>query len=117
MAAASNIAAGQLRHRIDIDERVTAQDATGDPVVTWTPWAQGVPAAVEPLSSREFSGIPSHILAQATTKIRIRFRPGLSATMRIRHGGTIYNILGVLPDPDSGRDALLLPAVSGTNAG
>ena len=109
--------AGIFRHRVDIDERVTAQDATGDPVVTWTPWATSVPAEIAPWSAREYSTVPSHILAQATTRIRIRYRPGVVPTMRVRHGETVYNLVGVLPDPDSGRDSLLLPAVSGTNSG
>jgi SPP1 family predicted phage head-tail adaptor len=110
-------AAGKFRHRIDLEERVTVQDETGDPVVTWVLWAERIPASIEPISVREFSAAPSHLLSQATTKITIRYRPGVVATMRARHGATIYNLLGVLPDRESGRDTLLLPAVSGTNTG
>lgn len=108
--------AGRLRHRIDIYQKVTVQDSTGDPVPSWVLWAEKVAAEVAPLSAREFLG-QNQILAQATAKILIRYRAGIDPTMRISHNGTIYNILGVLPDPDSGLDYMLLPASRGTNEG
>lgn len=112
--------AGRLRHRIEIDSKVSAQDATGDPVPTWVPWATRVPAEIAAFSGREFFGM-NQILAQATAKITIRYRPGIDATMRIRHtvGGVevVYNILGVLPDNESGVDSITMPVSRGTNKG
>jgi SPP1 family predicted phage head-tail adaptor len=116
MATRGNIEAGRLRHRIDIDDKVESQDETGDPVVTWNPWAVSVPAAIEPLKGNEFAGA-NQLLGRASVLIIIRWRAGVLRTMRLRHGTTIYNIVDVMPDPDSGRNHLLLPAVSGTNQG
>ncbi len=88
---------------------------TGAVNKTWldvaTVWAE-----VSPLSAREF------IAAQAsqgeiTTRITIRFRTGITRKHRILFRGGIYNIEGVLPDPDSGREYLTLPCSEGLNDG
>ncbi|MBK4414170.1 phage head closure protein [Enterobacter hormaechei] len=108
--------AGKLRHRVTIQEPVMVQNPeTGAVNKTWrdlaTVWAE-----VSPLSAREF------IAAQAsqgeiTTRITIRFRPGITRMNRILFRGEIYNIDGVLPDPKSGREYLTLPCSEGVNDG
>ncbi|WP_318594326.1 phage head closure protein [Enterobacter kobei] len=108
--------AGKLRHRVTIQEPVMVQNSeTGAVNKTWldvaTVWAE-----VSPLSAREF------IAAQAsqgeiTTRITIRFRTGITRKHRILFRGGIYNIEGVLPDPDSGREYLTLPCSEGLNDG
>ncbi len=116
--------AGRLRHRITLQERVTSQDEHGDPVVTWTSWAEIVPAEIVPVSGREFLA-GQGIVGQVTTKIRIRWRPGVVETMRALHtvdAGSpgrvdIYNIAAVLPDPDSGRVFVWLMCARGVNDG
>lgn len=108
--------AGRLRHRIDIDEKIETQDGNGDPVVTWKPFARRVPAAIEPLSAKEFLSLNQPV-AQGSARIVIRWMAGVLPTMRARHGETIYNILGVLSDRESGRDYLTLPVSRGTNEG
>lgn len=110
------LSAGRLRHRIDIQQKVTEQDSTGDTVTTWQTLAASVPAAVEPLSVREF------IAAQATqsqtvARVTIRYRPGLDATMRILHRGQVYNPQGWLADADSGLEYLTTPVTAGVNDG
>jgi hypothetical protein len=37
--------------------------------------------------------------------------------MRINHNGRYYNIHGVLPDKDSGRDYITMPVSEGTGDG
>lgn len=88
---------------------------TGDINKTWRDIAI-VWAEVYPLSAREF------IAAQAsqgeiTTRIMIRFRTGITRKHRIIFRGSIYNIEGVLPDPESGREYLTLPCSEGVNDG
>lgn len=108
--------AGKLRHRVTIQQPGQTQDpATGEPTTDWQDVAT-VWASVEPLSAREF------IAAQAgqseiSARIKIRYREGIDATMRILHRGKAYNIEGVLADPQSGRHYLTLPVSEGVNDG
>lgn len=108
--------AGAFRHRVTIEDRVSVQDGTGDQVPNWVPWASNVPAAIYPASAKEFT-TQGVALSQVTGKIVIRWREGVKATMRIRHGDDIYNILGVLSDDKSGRSHITMPVSRGTNVG
>jgi len=103
-----SIAAGRLRHRVDIEDLVTAQDSHGDITQTWQSFAESVPAAVEPLSARELVQAQA-VQSEVSARIVIRYRPGVKATMRIVKGSTVYRIHGVLQDKDSGRVYLTLP--------
>lgn len=112
---------GLLRHRVDIERPITSQDSAGDPVITWTPLVRDVPAQVAPVSAREFVA-NLNMASQVSTRIMIRFRDDVDATMRIKHyvgNGRydLYNIAGVLPDSKSGREFLILPATKGVNDG
>ncbi|MBK0003169.1 phage head closure protein [Erwinia sp. S38] len=108
--------AGKLRHRVRLQQKVSQQDpVTGAVEPSWldvaTLWAE-----VSPLSVREF------IAAQAgqgevTTRIKIRYRPGITRHHRILYREQIFNIEGVLPDPKSGREYLTLPCSEGVNDG
>lgn len=111
------LSAGRLRHRVRIERPSYEQDPlTGEMKKDWELVADKVPAAIEPLSAREF------IAAQAaqsavTARIVIRHRPGIDATMRVLHRGRVYNIHGVLADPVSGLEYLTLPCSEGVNDG
>jgi SPP1 family predicted phage head-tail adaptor len=108
---------GRLRHRITIQRPVTVQNATtGQQSTSWTNVAQSIPAAIEPLSAREFIAANS-MQSEITTRIVIRYRPGLKANMRILHGTKIYNVYAWLADPDSGLEYLTAPCSEGVNAG
>jgi len=111
------LSAGKLRHRIAIERKVETRDATtGEFTYTWANVCCNVPAAIEPLSAREFiaSQTPN---SEVVARITIRFKSGLDASMRIRRGTTIYNIAGILPDKESGLDYLTIPVTAGTNEG
>lgn len=121
--------AGQFRHRIDIEQRVTVQDTSGDPIPAWVLWAANVPAAIAPLSTASRSireaAIANGIVSRITMIMTLRYRDGIDATMRIKHHvGTattarhdIYNIEGVLPDPETGQEYLTLLVNRGVNEG
>lgn len=100
--------AGKLRHRITLQHNLQTQDPqTGAMLDGWADVAQ-LWARVEPLSVRDF------IAAQAAQslvshRITLRYRAGLQAGMRVLHGAAVYRVLGVLPDPRSGREYLTLP--------
>lgn len=137
------LASGRLRHRVRIESPVYTQNTTtGEQVESWQTFADNVPAAIEPLSAREF------IAAQATqseivARIVIRHRDGLTADMRIVHSrnvyerdssGTlvrdtngdkvvdhvvtaVYNPAGWLPDPESGLEYVTSPVSAEVNDG
>lgn len=101
--------AGRLRHTIDILQSSSAQDpTTGAVTELWNVIASNVPASVEPLSVREFIEAQS-TQSEITARIVIRYREGLDASMRIRHGSRLYDAAGFLPDPHSGREYLTIP--------
>lgn len=85
--------AGRLKHRIEIDEPVTTQTASGDEVVTWTAFGT-VWGSIEPLKGRERLQA-GEIIADMDTRINIRWSAHvdrIEAGWRLKHGGVIYNI-------------------------
>jgi SPP1 family predicted phage head-tail adaptor len=103
------LSAGKLRHRVDIERKHQDQDpTTGEMITAWVPFAQSIPAAVEPLSAREFIQSAA-VQSEITTRITVRWLPGVQPDMRVVHGDNRYNIRGVLPDKNSGREYLTLP--------
>lgn len=111
-----SLRAGDLRHRITIQRPIYVQDpATGGMVRGWddvaTVWGR-----VAPLSVREFVAAQA-IASEVTARITIRYRPDVTAKCRILYRGKIYNIRGVLSDPESGLEYLTLPVSEGVNSG
>ncbi|WP_182655590.1 phage head closure protein [Stenotrophomonas lacuserhaii] len=109
------MAAGELRHRVLIQQQVTTRDEDGVQTTSWVEVAT-VWASVEPLSAREFiqSG---QTQAAVTARITIRYREGLLPTMRIVHRGQVFNIAGLLPDKASGLEYITIPVSAGVNDG
>ena len=108
---------GKLRHRVDFQRRVDSQDPnTGEIVPVWQTLYANVPAAIEPLSAREYLAGKA-LQSEVTARIVVRYRAGLSAAMRIKHGSRIYNPEGFLADKESGRDYLTIPCSEGVNEG
>lgn len=103
-----SLSAGTLRHHVAIDQPVSTQDPiTGEMMTVWAEIAVNVPAAVEPLSGREYIAA-AQANSSISARIKIRYRPGLNAAMRIRHDAAIYGIKAILPDPNSGKEWLTL---------
>lgn len=121
-----SLAAGRLRHRVRIDRRVQTRDAFGGVVVTWAPLTgtaatSTVWAEIVPLSVREFI-VSAAQESQLTTRITIRARAGLDATLRLVHlvngvDGPIYNPAGFLADKESGLEYVTAPCSEGTSDG
>lgn len=108
--------AGKLRHLITLQRPTRTQDTTTGAITEgWTDVAT-VWAAIEPLSAREFVGSQA-VQSEVTTRITIRFRDDVDATMRATYRGKIYNIQAVLPDRETGYDYLTLPCSEGANEG
>lgn len=115
---------GDLDRRIKFQSPNTAQDATGDPVKTWTDvplpgapdglhtWARYEPLAVrEPFTEGQFA-------AFADCRFYLRYRPDVTIvpTWRIVDDhGRLYEILGV--DEVRRREILEIKAYARTEAG
>lgn len=97
---------GQLRKRLTIQQRSAAQDSYGQPLTTWTDVAT-VWGAVEPLSGRELMAAEA-VQAEVTHQVVIRYRPGISAKMRIAYGARLFDIQNVLDENERHRILTLL---------
>jgi SPP1 family predicted phage head-tail adaptor len=111
-----SLSAGKLRHRVSLESVTNTQDpTTGEVTQAWQSVGE-VSALIEPLSAREFVQSATN-QAQVVARITIRYRTGVTAAMRVVHRGKVYNIAGVLPDKESGREYLTLPVTEGVNEG
>lgn len=89
--------AGKLNRRVVIEARQQGVDSWGQPLPD--AWA---PVATVWASIKNLSGLGA-IRADAQTStvktsVRVRYRAGLAAGMRVVHGATVYRIEAVLPD-------------------
>jgi len=82
-----------MRHRITLQSPSAELDATGQPA-SWNDVAT-VWAAVEPLRGREYFAA-QQVNAETTTRIRIRYRAGVTSAMRGRYGSRTYDIVSVI---------------------
>jgi SPP1 family predicted phage head-tail adaptor len=117
--------AGRLRHRVDFQKRIPQQDPeTGDVTLVWQDLFTDVPAAIEPLSAREFIAAAA-VQSEITTRIVVRQRRGIKmeAKQRIVHGvkcckflgREIYDPHGMLPDKERGWEYLTIPCSKGVD--
>lgn len=108
------IQAGKLRHRVVIQKQAESQNQSdGSIIIEWVDVAK-VWCAIEPLSAREFVAAQAEA-SKITTRITVRYRPDVTAKMRLYHAAKdmYYNIEGVLSDKDSGLEYLTLPCSEG----
>ena len=99
--------AGQLRDRITIQVRSSADNAAGEPVLGWIDFATAIYANVTDMSGKEYvSG--QTILNAVTTTIVIRYRAGVTAAMRVISRGVTYNIQAVLEPENKRREMHLM---------
>ena len=98
--------AGALDQRIVIERLVEGYDELGQPINDWLPivttWAE-----VSPLVGREFLAAAA-LVAEVTARIRMRYRPGITAADRIVHEGTTYGITSVADVHSSRRELVLM---------
>lgn len=112
------VQAGKLRHLVTFQVPLIEVDSNGESTESWDNAFSGqeISAQIEPLSGRElFTAQQVH--SRVTTRITVRYRPGILPEMRIVHRGTYYNIDAIVPDPDSGFSHMTLLCYSGTNDG
>jgi SPP1 family predicted phage head-tail adaptor len=121
------IKSGELRHRLMLEELtllldsngdVAQDEQTGETTSVWTEvdtyWA-----AIKAMSVREFIAAQA-TQSQVTTRLVLRKPPRIDAAMRFVHmvkgiRSTIYNIHGILPDPESGLEYITCPVSAGVS--
>lgn len=97
---------GRLDQRVTLERVTLTQGEIGQPIQTWAPLLD-VWAAVEPLNGREFFAASS-VQSEVTTKIRIRYRPGITSADRVNHGGVLHNILSTINARSGDRELILM---------
>lgn len=75
--------AGGLDKRVTIQRRVMVRTQSGATENQFEDWLK-VWAAIEPLTPREVWGA-QQVQSDITAQIRMRYRPGIDATMRIKY--------------------------------
>ncbi|MEM5297655.1 phage head closure protein [Burkholderia sp. JPY481] len=116
MRKTTGIKAGPLIHRITIQRPVVDQDESGTPFVReWQEVAE-VWAGIEPLSGREWLA-SAEFRSDVTTRIRIRWREDIDASMRVLHHGVIYRIDAVLPQYQGLSEVILMCSTGAVTEG
>lgn len=115
----SVISAGQLNHRVRIQQPTTVKDALGAPTQLWVDVAT-VWADIQPLSGRE-ARIADRVAAEVTHQITVRYRSDLDdpqavVRMRVLFRGRIFSIHAALND-DEANVAIILLASEGLRDG
>lgn len=124
-----SLEAGRLRHEVRIERLDYVRDSSGETVQDpktgeiareWVEVAT-VRAAIEPLSGREFIAAQA-TQSQVSARIVIRQRDDVDAACRLVHvrlgrPDVIYNVHGILTDPDSGLEYQTMPVSTGVNEG
>jgi SPP1 family predicted phage head-tail adaptor len=91
---------------VTIEEKQVTRDSYGGEVITWaevvTCWA-----AVEPLQGREFLD-GRRLEAEVSTRIRIRYRPGIKPGQRITWGDHVYDLEAVIEHESKRRELRLM---------
>lgn len=98
--------AGRLDQRVTLERYTATEDDWGTPVEVWaavgTYWA-----AVEPLAGREYIAAQA-AQSEVTTRVRMRWHPGLTSRDRLVHEGTTYGIESVIDIRSQHRELVLL---------
>lgn len=79
--------AGSLRHVVTVEAAYTQTSERGGVSTDYAPWLVRIAAHVMPAgdqTGRE-TYTSAQVMAQVDTKIRIRYREGVTAKMRVRH--------------------------------
>lgn len=83
--------AGELRHRVTIQQFTAARDAVGGETKTWSDLAT-VYAAALPISGREYVAL-RQAQSDITIRFRLRYRSGINTGMRVVWDGRNYDIV------------------------
>lgn len=97
---------GSLRHKIEIQERLTFRDAMGGEIVSWEAFCYAW-ASIEPLIGREYFAARQ---TQATTthRMRMRYQSGIKPYHRVQWAERYFNIDAILNPEERNEELVLL---------
>lgn len=101
------VRAGDMKHRIKIQQRSTTQDAAGEPANTWTLFAERW-AAIERTPGNE-TWASAQRSGRVPTVFRLRYLAGVTPAMRVVFGGKVLNVLSAV-DQAGRKEELLITA-------
>lgn len=90
----SRFRVGAMRYRCNIEQPTETQDTFGQPIVTWSSYVVDEPCEMLPASGSE-SMRGRQLEEKAKAIFRIRYRSGITQSMRILFDGAYYGILRV----------------------
>jgi len=97
---------GDLRHRVELQQRVKSRNAVGEETYTWFTYAT-VWAAVEPLTGRELYEA-QQISAEVTVRVRVRYLKSMSTEHRVLFDSRGFNVNFVQNLEERNRELVLL---------
>ncbi|MGE0803092.1 MAG: head-tail adaptor protein [Lautropia sp.] len=104
---------GKLCQRIDIDRPIAGVDTSGGNTLSWDPFQAGYPAKRRNLSgtTRRATAVAGGEYAETRVEWEMRYLPGLTPSMRIRHGGEVFKIRAVLDVEERHRTHIVITDV------
>ncbi|MGI5892088.1 MAG: phage head closure protein [Bacillota bacterium] len=96
---------GDLRHRVTLQQKTVIEDDLKQHTENWTDIAT-VWARIEPLSGREYFAARQEN-TEVTTRITIRYLPGITTDSRVVFGGRVFEVLSAI-DPEERCESLIL---------
>jgi SPP1 family predicted phage head-tail adaptor len=97
--------AGELRHRLILQQPTQTRDNFGEMTTTWTDVAR-VWGAVEPASGRRyFEALQAN--AEVSGVVRIRYRSDIDPTWRISHNSRTLEIVAIRNLQERNRELLI----------
>lgn len=97
---------GKMRFRVTIQYKSVVRDSVGGETVTWTDEAT-VWASINALRGREYFA-SQQIQGEATHKIEMWYRKGLTPDKRLKEGNRIFDIKQVIPSGQGNSESLIL---------
>ena len=100
---------GRMRYRVELQEYTSTRDKDGFATKDWNTIAT-VWADIVPVSGKEFLSQATET-AEVTYKIYIRYRLGITSSMRVLWDGHVFEIVSALGDKRSGLLTLMTKEV------
>jgi len=98
--------AGQLKHRIVIEQQTQTKNAIDEIILTWSTFCT-VWAAIEPATGQSYYAA-NQLESKVDGRVRIRYRADLEPTMRIKFGDRILNIISIVHPQENHRELHLM---------
>lgn len=97
---------GKLRHIVTLQRQRDVRGELGGVTHVWEDWLVNIRAEVLPLAARE-QWQAQQVAAEVDVRIRIRYRPGIDARVRVKHardggaGGSpqVFDYYDLIGDP------------------